>query len=111
MSEQEQEIPEGAAVFPEIPEELGVHPLLLCALHSLVFLSGSSESIVHPAAADEAMDYLSRYLERLTGAEQQRAREDMDCILRYARQEKWDRSSIETLEAINEIWDSEDASL
>ena len=45
------EVPEGAAVFPLIPPELGVNPLLLAVLHATVFLAGSDEKIVNPAAA------------------------------------------------------------
>src|ERR1700731_4589492 len=50
------EVPEGAAVFPPIPPELGVHPLLLSVLHAVVFLSGSDDDIVNPAAAEEALE-------------------------------------------------------
>ncbi len=49
------EVPEGAAVFPEIPPELGVHPLLLAVLHATVFLAGSDAEIVQPEAGDEAV--------------------------------------------------------
>ena len=38
------EVPEGAAVFPTIPAELGVHPLLLAVLHAVVFLEGKRVS-------------------------------------------------------------------
>ena len=34
------EAPDGAAVFPLIPPEFGVHPLLLAVLHALLSLSG-----------------------------------------------------------------------
>ena len=37
------EVPDGAAVFPLIPAELGVHPLLLAVLHAYVFLDGSDD--------------------------------------------------------------------
>jgi hypothetical protein len=60
MSE-EREVPEGAAVFPVIPPELGVHPLLLAVLHAVVFLEGSGEEIVEPSAAEEALDHLAIY--------------------------------------------------
>ena len=49
------ETPEGAAVFPLIPAELGVHPLLLAALHAYVFLEGSDAGVLDPAVAEEAM--------------------------------------------------------
>ena len=34
LDEPESESPDGAAVFPLIPPELGVHPLLMAALHA-----------------------------------------------------------------------------
>ncbi len=91
------EVPEGAAVFPLIPAELGIHPLLLATLHAVVFLDGSSEDVVNDAAADEALQYLATYLQRLQGAELKRVREDMDCLLAFARQEKWPKEEIEFL--------------
>jgi hypothetical protein len=85
------EVPEGAAVFPLIPPELGVHPLLLTTLHAVIFLSGSDDELVHPGAADEALEYLAGYLQRLEGPALQRVREDLLCLATYGRQEKWPR--------------------
>jgi hypothetical protein len=83
------EVPEGAAVLPLIPPELGVHPLLLAALHAFVFLDGSDSEVVDPDAAAEALEYLTGYLQRLRGADLRRLREDMECLAGYARQQGW----------------------
>ena len=83
------QVPEGAAVFPLIPSELGVHPLLLAVLHAVVFLDGSDDDVVHPDAAAEALEYLAGYLQRLDGPELRRVREDMATLAAFARQEKW----------------------
>ena len=91
------EVPEGAAVFPLIPVELGIHPLLLATLHAVVFFDGSAEDVVNDAAADEALQYLATYLQRLQGAELKRIQEDMDCLLTFARQEKWPNEEVEFL--------------
>ena len=56
-------------MFPLIPEELGIHPLLLAALHAMVFLVGSDDDVVNGEAAEEAAQYLVTYLQRLQGAE------------------------------------------
>jgi hypothetical protein len=88
------EAPEGAAVFPLIPVELGVSPLLLAALHAVVFLSGSDDDLVHPDAAEEALHYMAGYLQRLEGAELRRAREDMATLTAFARQEKWPKQLV-----------------
>src|SRR3954471_276486 len=92
------EAPEGAAVFPLIPPELGVHPLLLAAIHAYVFLEGSDAAVLNPAVADEAMNYLVTYLQRLSGAELQRVREDMHTLASFAKAEKWPKQQVRFLQ-------------
>jgi hypothetical protein len=91
------EVPEGAAVFPLIPAELGVHPLLLAVLHAVVFLSGSDDEVVQPDAALEALEYVAGYLQRLEGPALERVREDLACLVGYGRQEKWPRPLVQFL--------------
>jgi hypothetical protein len=93
-----QEAPDGAAVFPLIPAELGVHPLLLAALHAYVFLEGSEAAVLNPAIADEAMNYLVTYLQRLGGDELRRVREDMQTLAGFARSEKWPKQQVRFLQ-------------
>ena len=85
----ERDVPEGAAVFPVIPAELGIDPLLLAVLHAVVFVEGSEENVVNPAAAEEALDHLAGYFQRLSGPQLQKVREDIDCLSAYARQQGW----------------------
>jgi hypothetical protein len=85
----EDEVPEGTAVMPEIPAELNVHPLLLAVLHATVFLDGSEDEVVDPDAAAEAMEYMATYLQRLRGAELRRAMEDMQVLAAYAKDQDW----------------------
>ena len=94
----DEEAPEGAAVFPLIPEELGVHPLLLAAVHAYVFLEGSDAVVLNAAVADEAMNYLVTYLQRLSGAELQRVREDMHTLASFAKSEKWPKQQVRFLQ-------------
>jgi hypothetical protein len=91
-------VPEGAAVFPLIPPELGVHPLLLAVLHAVVFLEGSTEKIVDPAAADEARQFIAGYLQRLSGPQLRQVREDLSCLSAYARQAQWPKPQQQFLE-------------
>jgi hypothetical protein len=93
------EVPEGAAVFPLIPEELGIHPLLLAVLHAVVFFDGSDEAVVNDAAADEALQYLATYVQRLRGKELARVREDIETLLQFARQEKWPTEEVRFLQS------------
>ena len=93
----ESPVPEGAAVFPLIPPELGVNPLLLAVLHAVVFLEGSDKQVVDPAAADEALQFIAAYLQRLRGAQLQQARLDMNCLANYARQAQWAKQELRFL--------------
>jgi hypothetical protein len=93
-----QEAPEGAAVFPLIPSELGVHPLLLAALHAYVFLEGSDAAVLNGAAAEEAMNYLVGYLQRLDGSDLRRVREDMATLAAFAKSEKWPKQHVRFLQ-------------
>lgn len=92
--EESEEVVDGAAVFPEIPEELGVHPLMLGIIHAFVFLDGSDPDVVSPPAAGEAMEYLATYLQRLKGAELRRAKEDMEALVGYAKEQKWPKQYV-----------------
>src|SRR5262245_47897524 len=90
-------VPQGAAVMPQIPAELGVHPLLLAVLHAVVFLDGSEDEVVDPDAACEALEYIAAYLQRLGGDDLRRMREDLQCLASYARQEGWPKQQVRFL--------------
>jgi hypothetical protein len=92
------ETPDGAAVFPLIPAELGVHPLLLAVLHAYVFLEGSEEEVLNGAVAEEAMNYLVAYLQRLTGPDLRRVKEDMATLVGFAKSEDWPKQQVRFLQ-------------
>jgi len=92
------DVPEGAAVFPLIPEELGIHPLLLAVLHAIVFFDGSDAEVVNDSAANEALNYLATYLQRLQGSDLKRIREDLDCLIGFGNQEGWPREEMQFLQ-------------
>lgn len=92
------ETPDGAAVFPLIPDELGIHPLLLAALHAYVFLEGSEPAVLNAQAAEEAMNYLVAYLQRLQGDDLRRVTEDMVALAAFARSEKWPKQQVRFLQ-------------
>jgi hypothetical protein len=92
------ESPDGAAVFPLIPAELGVHPLLLAVLHAYVFLEGSEEAVLNGAVAEEAMEYLVTYLQRLTGPDLKRVKEDLATLAAFAKSEKWPKQQVRFLQ-------------
>ena len=84
-----EEVPEGAAVVPLIPENAGIHPLFLALFHALVFLEGSSEEVVDEAAADETVQYLATYLQRLSGHDLDNLKEDLKRLKEHARHQRW----------------------
>jgi hypothetical protein len=92
------ETPDGAAVFPLIPEELGIHPLLLAVLHAYVFLEGSEEEVLNGAVAEEAMNYLAAYLQRLTGPDLKRVKEDFATLVGFAKSEDWPKQQVRFLQ-------------
>jgi hypothetical protein len=92
------EAPDGAAVFPLIPPELGVHPLLLAVLHAYVFLEGSEEAVLNGAVAEEAMHYVVTYLQRLTGPDLRRVKEDLAALATFAKAEKWPKQQVRFLQ-------------
>jgi len=100
--ESAREVPAGAAVFPLIPAELGINPVLLAMIHATVFLTGSNDSIVDPGAADEVVESMAEYLRRLSGPSLQRVREDMACLVAFARQEKWPKQVVRSLQTFLE---------
>jgi hypothetical protein len=90
----EGEVPEGAAVFPLIPAELGIDPLLLAVLHAVVFLDGSEQAVVNQDAASEVLDRFAAYLQRLDGPRLQRVREELECLASYGRSQKWPKQQV-----------------
>ncbi len=92
------ESPDGAAVFPLIPAELGVHPLLLAALHAYVFLEGSDEAVLNGRAAEEGLQYLATYLQRLAGADLRRAKEDVQTLVGFAKGDGWPKQQVRFLQ-------------
>ncbi len=92
------ETPDGAAVFPLIPPELGIHPLLLAVLHAFVFLEGSEAAVLNAAVAEEAMNYIVEYLQRLEGDQLRRVREDMAALAGFAKSEKWPKQQVRFLQ-------------
>jgi hypothetical protein len=90
----ERDVPEGAAVFPMIPEDLGISPLFLAVLHAYVFLEGSDETVLDPDSAEEGLEYFATYLQRLSGKDLSRVREDLETLVGFAKEEKWPKEHV-----------------
>ena len=76
------ECPKERRCFPSFRRNWASVPLLLAVLHAMVFLAGSDEDVVHPDAAEEAMEYMADYLQRLEGDRSWNdVREDIACLI------------------------------
>jgi len=91
------DVPAGSALLPPIPPELEIQPLLLAVLHASVFLGGSDKELVHPAAAEEALDAMLGYLGRLNQNERERLRLDIETLAAFGRQQKWGKAELRFL--------------
>lgn len=100
----DREVPNGVAVFPLIPPELGIDPLLLAVLHAVVFLEGSTADVLHPDAAEEALEYLATYLQRLQGPRLQRVREDLAVLAGFAKDQGWPKEQVRFLKDLLRSW-------
>ncbi len=92
------DVPEGTAIFPEIPDQVGTDPLLLSLLHFVVFIAGSDENIVDQNAGAAILDQVATYLQRLNTKEIAKLKKDLAVLAAYARSEKWGDGTIEVLE-------------
>ncbi len=97
---EEVEVPEGAAILPDVPPEVPVHPLLLATLQPLVFLIASEENVVNPDAATLTLEIMLSYLHRLKGPQRDQVREDMACLLEFARQDGWGEGEMNVLQHV-----------
>jgi hypothetical protein len=96
-NKQSMDVPAGSALLPPIPPELEIQPLLLAVLHASIFLGGSDKELVHPTAAEEALDGMVAYLGRLNENERERLRLDIETLAAYGRQEKWGKAELRFL--------------
>jgi len=62
--------------------------------------------LVHPVDvmankpwSEDLLDYLAGYLQRLSGPELHKVREDLECLAAFARQEKWPKQKIQFLKS------------
>ena len=98
MDENSIEVPEGTAIFPEIPDQVGANPLLLSLLHFVVFIAGSDEAVCNQEAGAAILDQVATYLQRLSTKEVARLKEDLAVLAAFARDQKWEAGTVEVLD-------------
>ena len=89
---------EGIALFPEIPEELGIDPLLECLLSMVVFITASDENLVDPKAADEAFAHLQVVLSKLDNKRIARMSEELEVVAGWVKDQGLGLEAVEFIE-------------
>lgn len=93
-----EELGDAVALFPDVPAEMGVDPVLLGLLHCVVFLCGSNDEMVHPQAADLVMQQVMECCSRLNGAQLKKVREDMQVLASWSKDQGHGQAALEFLE-------------
>lgn len=89
---------EGIALFPEIPEELGIDPLLESLLSMVVFITASDENLVDPKAADEAFAHLQVVLSKLDNKRIARMSEELEVVAGWVKDQGLGLEAVEFIE-------------
>lgn len=89
---------EGIALFPDIPQELGIDPLLESLISMVVFITASDEDLVNPAAADEAFTHLQNVLSKLGDKRLARLREELVVIAGWVKDQGLGTEAVEFIE-------------
>ncbi len=93
-----EELGDAVALFPDVPEEMGIDPVLLGLLHCVVFLCGSNDEIVHPDGADLVMQQVMACCSRLSGARLAKIKEDMHVLTAWSKEQGHGKGAVEFLE-------------
>ncbi len=88
------EVPEGVALLPEVPDNLGLHPFSLAILETVVFLTGTDEELIHQGAADEMFGRLVEHLTKLADSDKKRFHADLKKLGEHGLAEGWDADAI-----------------
>jgi hypothetical protein len=87
-----------SATLPEVPDSLGVEPLLAALLHCAAFLDLSPEDVVAPQPATEVLEHVGLYVQRLPLERQAELADQLDRLRRHAESEGWPEPLVEFIE-------------
>ncbi len=82
-------------LMPIVPEELGIDPLLLALLHTTAFLDFSDDETVEPEAANEALERVEQYVQRLSDERLSALGADLEKLEAHATQAGWPEDMID----------------
>lgn len=84
-----------SAELPLVPEDAGVHPMLLAVLHSAMFLDLSEEPTVESNAARAVLERIGLYVQRLSDEEVEELAESLSALAERGEREGWPPPAIE----------------
>jgi hypothetical protein len=82
-------------VLPHVPEDLGIDPLLLALLHTTAFLDFSDDDTVEPEAANEALESVEQYVQRLSEDRLSAIQVDLDKLEEHASNAGWPEDMVD----------------
>jgi hypothetical protein len=82
-------------MMPSVPAELGIDPLLLALLHTTAFLDFSDDDAVEPEAANEALERVEQYVQRLPDERLASLQADLEKLEEHATQVGWPEDMID----------------
>ncbi len=82
-------------MMPSVPESLGIDPLLLALLHTTAFLDFSDDDTVEPEAANEALERVEQYVQRLPDERVSALQADLEKLEEHATQAGWPEDMID----------------
>ncbi len=85
----EQERQDEPTTMPVVPEKLEVDPLLLAMLHLTALLDFADEDIVEPQVANEALEFVEMYMQRLSTEQLEEVQAQLDRIEEHAAEAGW----------------------
>jgi len=75
--------------IPVVPEKLGVDPVLLAMLHLTALLDFGDDDVVEPQVANEALEHVEMYMQRLSTERLEEVQAQLDKIEEYAAEAGW----------------------
>ncbi len=82
-------------MFPVIPAELGIDPLLAALLQAAAFLDLGEDDVVDPDAAVSVLEHVGLYASRLSPEQIDALQEQLERIVEYGESQGWPEEIVE----------------
>ncbi len=85
----EEERQDELVTMPVVPEKVGIDPVLLAMLHLTALLDFADDEIVEPQIANEALEHVEMYMQRLSSDQLEEVQAQLDRIEEHAAEQGW----------------------